>query len=102
MSYHVCSECGHISHVFGRDGATKLTTEMDLELLGKHTHTHSLPPDLVYYLSGDIPLHEDIMKSADRGCPIVISQPHSILTTAYINIASRLIDLLPWQQDHPS
>ena len=35
MSHHVCPNCGHISHVFGRDGATKLASEMDLELLGE-------------------------------------------------------------------
>ncbi|CAI8000531.1 Iron-sulfur protein NUBPL, partial [Geodia barretti] len=34
MSHHVCSQCGHTSHPFGRDGAARLASEMNLELLG--------------------------------------------------------------------
>ena len=35
MSHHVCPQCGHTSHVFGRDGAAQLAREMDLDLLGE-------------------------------------------------------------------
>lgn len=35
MSHYVCPQCGHTSHVFGKDGAAKLATEMDLQVLGE-------------------------------------------------------------------
>lgn len=81
MSHHVCPQCGHLSHVFGRDGAGKLATEMCLEVLG------------------DVPLDEAIREGSDRGLPVVAAQPDSPLTAAYLKIASRLLDTLPKVED---
>jgi ATP-binding protein involved in chromosome partitioning len=80
MSHHVCPQCGHTSHPFGRDGAARLASEMNLELLG------------------DVPLHLDVREGADRGCPVLATQPHSPLSSAYLAIASRLLEKLSHHQ----
>ena len=35
MSYHLCPECGHRSHIFGQDGGRRLAEAQHLELLGQ-------------------------------------------------------------------
>ncbi len=59
MSGFVCPKCGHESPIFGRDGASRLASEMELEVLG------------------DVPLHLSIRETSDAGAPIVVSQPES-------------------------
>ena len=34
MSTHICSNCGHEEHIFGKDGAIKMCSDYDTELLG--------------------------------------------------------------------
>lgn len=34
MSKLTCPSCGHHSHIFGKDGATEIATEMALDILG--------------------------------------------------------------------
>lgn len=108
MSHHVCPQCGHLSHVFGRDGAGKLATEMCLEVLGECDYytaiSHLIPRPPQYFWSiiscaGDVPLDEAIREGSDRGLPVVAAQPDSPLTAAYLKIASRLLDTLPKVED---
>lgn len=35
MSFHICDNCGHQSHIFGNDGATQYCQQHGLSLLGK-------------------------------------------------------------------
>eukprot|EP01117_Protostelium_nocturnum_P014126 TRINITY_DN5338_c0_g1_i1.p1 TRINITY_DN5338_c0_g1~~TRINITY_DN5338_c0_g1_i1.p1 ORF type:complete len:306 (+),score=79.82 TRINITY_DN5338_c0_g1_i1:1103-2020(+) len=76
MSYHVCEKCGEVSHIFGHEGAKNTAAKMDMEFLG------------------EIPLHSQIRKLSDEGRPIVASHPDSHLSKAYLDVASRIIQVL--------
>ena len=34
MAMHVCSNCGHVEHIFGQGGGEKMAAEYGLEYLG--------------------------------------------------------------------
>ena len=59
MSGFACPSCGHMTPIFGHDGALRLAEEMGLEVLG------------------DVPLHLAIREMSDTGTPVVVSQPES-------------------------
>jgi ATP-binding protein involved in chromosome partitioning len=75
MSYHVCSNCGHIEHIFSHGGAKREAERLGTEFLG------------------ELPLHIDIRETSDGGTPIVVSKPDSEHAKAYRNIADRV-----WQK----
>ncbi|XP_029642500.2 iron-sulfur protein NUBPL-like isoform X1 [Octopus sinensis] len=72
MSIHICSKCGHAEHIFGKDGAQRMATELGIEILG------------------DVPLHIDIREKSDSGSPIVVSKPDSPQANIYKDIAAKL------------
>ena len=57
MSLHVCSQCGHIEHIFGAGGGERLAAENGVQLLGS------------------LPLDAHIRAEADGGTPTVVSAP---------------------------
>ncbi len=59
MAGFTCPNCGHVTSIFGQDGATKIADEMDLDILG------------------DVPLHLSIREMSDAGTPVVVSHSHS-------------------------
>ena len=61
MSGFSCPNCGHITSIFGQEGAAKIAMEMDLEVLGT------------------IPLHPSICAMSDSGTPVVVAEPESPL-----------------------
>lgn len=77
MSKLTCSNCGHQSHMFGKDGATELAREMALDILG------------------DIPLDIEIRETSDNGQPIVVSNASSPQAEAYREIAKKVRGKLP-------
>ncbi|KAL5483866.1 hypothetical protein EMCRGX_G020284 [Ephydatia muelleri] len=77
MSCYVCPNCGHLSHIFGKDGVKRMADELGADLLG------------------DVPLHLTIREGADTGKPIVVSDPQSPQAEAYKTIARRVLDKLP-------
>ncbi|KAK3586973.1 hypothetical protein CHS0354_026688 [Potamilus streckersoni] len=81
MSVFLCPKCGHQEHIFGHDGAQSIAMEMDLEILG------------------DVPLHKSIRETSDYGKPIVVSQPDSPQAEVYKNIAKRILEKIPVNQD---
>jgi ATP-binding protein involved in chromosome partitioning len=72
MSYHVCSNCGHVEHVFSHGGAKAEAAKMGVEFLG------------------ELPLHIAIRETSDGGRPIVVSDPTSEHAKAYRAIADRV------------
>lgn len=76
MSYFICPHCGERSDVFSHGGAQNTAKEKNMDFLGS------------------IPLDMDIRKSSDAGNPIVISQPDSPHTKAYIEIADKILEKL--------
>jgi ATP-binding protein involved in chromosome partitioning len=71
MSYHVCPQCGHESHIFGAGGAERMCRDYGTELLGQ------------------LPLDEAIRSQADSGKPTVVSDPDGELAAIYRRIARR-------------
>lgn len=69
MSIHVCSECGHAEHIFGKGGGQQMATESDVDYLGA------------------LPLDYKICQQADEGKPTVVAEPESKNTQLYKDIA---------------
>src|SRR5256886_1014237 len=72
MSWFVCPDCGHEHHVFGHGGAERAAQRLGVPFLG------------------GIPLDASIREEADRGSPIVISQPDSVAAGAFSDVASQI------------
>ena len=75
MSMHICSNCGHVEHIFGHGGA-----EAEAERIG------------VPFL-GAIPLDLAIREAGDGGAPIVAAKPETPQAGAFRDIADGLIRL---------
>src|SRR6202165_1019794 len=71
MSMHVCSQCGHVEHIFGSGGGARMATQYGVQLLG------------------ELPLDIRIREDADGGAPTVISEPGSARAQAYFRMAGR-------------
>lgn len=79
MSYHVCTNCGHVEHIFGNGGAVAMAKEHGLMLLGQ------------------IPLDINVRTDTDNGCPTVMAHPESSLAQAYMDFAGLVSSQLYWQ-----
>jgi ATP-binding protein involved in chromosome partitioning len=71
MSVHVCSQCGHVEHVFGSGGGARMAAQYGVQLLG------------------ELPLDIRIREDADGGTPTVIAEPGSPRAQAYFQMARR-------------
>jgi ATP-binding protein involved in chromosome partitioning len=71
MSLHVCSNCGHVEHIFGAGGGQRMAEQYDVELLG------------------ELPLDAKIREEADGGKPSVVAAPDSPRAKAYFDTARR-------------
>ncbi|HUQ25466.1 MAG TPA: iron-sulfur cluster carrier protein ApbC [Burkholderiales bacterium] len=72
MSFHVCAQCGHESHIFGQGGAERMSKDYNTEVLGQ------------------LPLDESIQRQADSGRPTVVSEPDGKIAEIYLRIARRV------------
>ncbi len=72
MAVHVCSNCGHVEHIFGADGGKKMAAEYGMDYLG------SLPLDM------------QIRLQADSGKPTVVSAPDSEVAGIYKAVARKV------------
>jgi ATP-binding protein involved in chromosome partitioning len=69
MSQHVCSNCGHVEHIFGSGGGTRMAEQYKVRLLG------------------ELPLDAAIGIEADGGKPSVVAAPESARAAAYVRMA---------------
>lgn len=76
MSYHLCENCGHQSHLFGRDGGKDIADLNDVALLGQ------------------LPLDIAIRENADLGTTHIFDDLDSDISQQYrkiaINVASKV------------
>jgi ATP-binding protein involved in chromosome partitioning len=72
MAMHVCSQCGHVEHIFGADGGRRMATEYGMDYLG------ALPLDL------------GIREQTDAGSPTVVSDPGGEIAGIYRRIARQV------------
>lgn len=72
MAMHVCSNCGHIEHIFGEGGGKTMSADYNVDYLG------------------GLPLDIRIREQADSGRPTVVSDPEGALAQSYKSIARAL------------
>ena len=69
MAAHVCSNCGHVEHIFGADGGKKMAAEYNMDYLGA------------------LPLDMSIRLQADSGKPTVVADPDGDVAKIYKKVA---------------
>lgn len=69
MAVHVCSECGHAEHIFGKGGGDRIAADYGVPLLGA------------------LPLSLQIREQADSGAPVVAHSPDSDAAQRYREVA---------------
>jgi len=72
MAVHVCTQCGHVEHIFGADGGKKMAAEYDMDYLGA------------------LPLNMQIRLQADSGMPTVIADPEGEIAQLYKSVARQV------------
>jgi ATP-binding protein involved in chromosome partitioning len=72
MAVHVCSNCGHVEHIFGADGGKKMAADYNIDYLGA------------------LPLNMQIRLQADSGHPTVVSDPDSEVANLYKAVARKV------------
>ncbi len=75
MSYFKCPNCSSTHYIFGKEGAKRMSEKYGLPFLG------------------EIPLNSGIMEGSDSGRPVLITDPNSPLSNAFMlaakNVAAR-------------
>ena len=69
---HVCSQCGHVEHIFGADGGKTMAAEYGMDYLGA------------------LPLSMQIRVQADSGEPTVVSDPDGEVAAIYKAVARQV------------
>lgn len=72
MAVHVCSNCGHVEHIFGADGGKKMAAEYGVDYLGA------------------LPLALAIREQADAGRPTVVSDADGEIASIYKTVARQV------------
>jgi ATP-binding protein involved in chromosome partitioning len=71
MSYFSCPNCAHEADIFGHGGGEKLAEELGIPFLGR------------------LPIYQPIREGSDTGVPLIISEPDSPATRAFVAAAER-------------
>jgi ATP-binding protein involved in chromosome partitioning len=72
MSTHICSNCGHVEAIFGAGGGEKMSSDFNIEFLGK------------------LPLQLSIREQTDSGKPTVVAEPEGQAAGIYKEIARKV------------
>ncbi len=72
MAVHVCTNCGHVEHIFGAEGGKKMAAEYRMDYLGA------------------LPLAMGIRLQADSGTPTVVAEPEGEIAAIYKDVARRV------------
>ena len=72
MAVHVCSNCGHVEHIFGAEGGKRYAAEKGIDYLGA------------------LPLSRTIREQADSGTPSVVAEPDGQAAAHYKAIARQV------------
>ena len=72
MAVHVCTQCGHVEHIFGADGGKKMAQQYGVDYLGA------------------LPLNLSIREQADAGRPSVVSDPDGEIASIYKTMARQV------------
>ena len=72
MAVHVCTNCGHVEHIFGADGGKKMAEQYEMDYLGA------------------LPLNMQIRLQADNGKPTVVADPDGEVAAIYKPVARQV------------
>jgi ATP-binding protein involved in chromosome partitioning len=72
MAVHICSNCGHVEHIFGSEGGKKMAEQYQMDYLGA------------------LPLDIQIRLQADSGKPTVVADPDGEVAGIYRSVARRV------------
>ena len=72
MAVHVCTQCGHVEHIFGADGGKRMAAQYKVDYLGA------------------LPLTMKIREQADSGTPTVAAEPDGEIAALYKSVARRV------------
>ncbi|HLS98191.1 MAG: iron-sulfur cluster carrier protein ApbC [Porticoccaceae bacterium] len=76
MAMHICSNCGHVEHIFGEGGGERVAGEYQVPLLGS------------------LPLDRRIREQTDAGTPTVALDPDGPIAAEYRAVASKVLAAL--------
>ena len=76
MSFYECTNCHHVSHIFGHGGGERIAAQLNVPFLGR------------------LPLYEPIRVGSDRGIPLVIAEPESVGAKAFVDLAEAVMSQL--------
>ncbi len=74
MSYFVCPHCGERTDIFSHGGVAKACQKYNTDLLG------------------EIPLNPRIVEGGDHGVPVVVDNPDSPESKAFLEVAARIYE----------
>ena len=72
MAVHVCTNCGHVEHIFGADGGKKMAAQYGVNYLGA------------------LPLTMAIREQTDSGRPTVVAEPDGEIAALYKAVARQV------------
>jgi ATP-binding protein involved in chromosome partitioning len=73
MSFYECTNCKHQADIFGHGGGEQVAQQLEVPFLGR------------------LPLYQPIRIGGDRGIPIVIAEPDSAGTQAFMALAESVM-----------
>src|SRR4051812_2695488 len=71
MAYFACPSCQHESDIFGKGGGEAMATELSVPFLGR------------------VPIYQPIREGGDSGVPLMVSEPDSPASRAFMAAAER-------------
>jgi len=71
MAYFACPSCQHESDIFGKGGGEAMATELGVPFLGR------------------VPIYQPIREGGDTGVPLMVSEPDSPASRAFMAAAER-------------
>jgi ATP-binding protein involved in chromosome partitioning len=72
MAVHVCSNCGHVEHIFGAEGGRRMAAQYGVPYLGA------------------LPLTMKIREQTDSGTPTVAAEPDGEIAALYKAVARQV------------
>lgn len=76
MSFYECTNCHHEAQIFGYGGGEQIAEQLSVPFLGR------------------LPLYQPIRVGGDRGIPLVIAEPDSAGTKAFMDVAEAVMSQL--------
>jgi ATP-binding protein involved in chromosome partitioning len=71
MSYFVCPNCSHEADIFGHGGGEQMASDLGIPFIGR------------------IPIYQPIREGSDAGVPLMIAEPESPASRAFLAAAER-------------